>query len=303
MTTRPAWLTTLMLIGLSGSYALCFTVIKAGLAFAPPLLFSGLRALVGGVALLGLTIVFRKPFLPPHKSWGGVLAMSLAATSLGYGAMFLSPGRTGAGIASVLGNTQPLLVVVLAAMFLGERMTPGRWITLALGLAGVTLIAWQALVTSNAYGLSGAALALAASAGAAVGSVIFKRMQVTTGLLAVTAWQLILGSLPLLAISALSERSMPVIWNFQFVGQLLFLALVGTALVSTAWYWLVQRGQVSHLALFLFLVPVFGLGIAALVFGERVSLLEIVGSLLTVAGIGIAAIAPRSRHPAVQAAL
>ena len=303
MTTRPAWLTTLMLIGLSGSYALCFTVIKAGLAFAPPLLFGGLRALIGGVALLGLTIVFRKPFLPPHKSWGGVLAMSLTATTLGYGAMFLSPGRTGAGIASVLGNTQPLLVVVLAAMFLGERMTPGRWITLALGLAGVTLIAWQALVTSNAYGLSGAALALAASAGAAVGSVIFKRMQVTTGLLAVTAWQLILGSLPLLAISALSERSMPVIWNFQFVGQLLFLALVGTALVSTAWYWLVQRGQVSHLALFLFLVPVFGLGIAALVFGERVSLLEIVGSLLTVAGIGIAAIAPRSRHPAVQAAL
>ena len=303
MTTRPAWLTTLMLIGLSGSYALCFTVIKAGLAFAPPLLFGGLRALIGGVALLGLTIVFRKPFLPPHKSWGGVLAMSLTATTLGYGAMFLSPGRTGAGIASVLGNTQPLLVVVLAAMFLGERMTPGRWITLALGLAGVTLITWQALVTSNAYGLSGAALALAASAGAAVGSVIFKRMQVTTGLLAVTAWQLILGSLPLLAISALTERSMPVIWNFQFVGQLLFLALVGTALVSTAWYWLVQRGQVSHLALFLFLVPVFGLGIAALVFGERVSLLEIVGSLLTVAGIGIAAIAPRSRHLAVQAAL
>ena len=303
MTTRPAWLTTLMLIGLSGSYALCFTVIKAGLAFAPPLLFGGLRALIGGVALLGLTIVFRKPFLPPHKSWGGVLAMSLTATTLGYGAMFLSPGRTGAGIASVLGNTQPLLVVVLAAMFLGERITPSRWITLALGLTGVTLIAWQALVTSNAYGLSGAALALAASAGAAVGSVIFKRMQVTTGLLAVTAWQLILGSLPLLAISALSERSMPVIWNFQFVGQLLFLALVGTALVSTAWYWLVQRGQVSHLALFLFLVPVFGLGIAALVLGERVSLLEIVGSLLTVAGIGIAAIAPRSRHLAAQAAL
>ena len=291
-----------MLIGLSASYALCFTVIKAGLAFAPPLLFGGLRALIGGVALLGLTIVFRKPFLPPRKSWGGVLAMSLVATTLGYGAMFLSPGRTGAGIASVLGNTQPLLVVVLAAMFLGERITPSRWITLALGMTGVTLIAWQALVASDAYGLSGAALALTASAGAAVGSVIFKRMQVTTGLLAITAWQLILGSLPLLAISALIERSMPVIWNFQFVGQLLFLALVGTALVSTAWYWLVQRGQVSQLALFLFLVPVFGLGIAALVFGERVSLLEGVGSFLTVAGIGIAAIAPRPRHLEVQAA-
>ncbi len=302
MTTRPAWLTTLMLIGLSGSYALCFTVIKAGLAFAPPLLFGGLRALIGGVALLGLAIVFRRPSLPPPESWGSVVALALTATMLGYGAMFLSPGRTGAGIASVLGNTQPLIVVVLAAVFLGERITSSRWITLALGFTGVTLIAWQALAGSDAYGLSGAVLALTASASAAIGSVIFKRMQVTTGLLAITAWQLILGSLPLLAVSALIERSMPVIWNFQFVGQLLFLALVGTALASTAWYWLVQRGQVSHLALFLFLVPVFGLGIAGLVFGERVNLLEGVGSLLTVAGIGIAAIAPRPRHLDAQAA-
>ena len=97
---------------------------RAGLA--PPLLFGGLRALIGGAALLGLMVVLRQRLVPPRERWGGVLALALTATSLAFGAMFLSPGRTGAGIASVLGNAQPLILVVLAAAFLGERMTRSR---------------------------------------------------------------------------------------------------------------------------------------------------------------------------------
>lgn len=202
--------------------------------------------------------------------------------------MFLSPGRAGVGIASVLGNSQPLIVVVLAAIFLGERMTRGKWLTLTLGLAGVTLISSQVLAGPDAYGLSGMALALAASAGASAASVIFKRMSIPVNLLVITAWQLIFGSLPLLAISVLIERDTQVIWNVQFVGLLLFLALVGTSFANAVWYWLIQRDEVGRLTMFFFLVPIFGLGIAALAFGERISPLEGVGSVLTIAGIGVA---------------
>jgi len=285
--SAPGKLQIPILLGLTAIQALCFVLIKAGLAYAPPLLFGGLRALIGGGVLLGLTIVLRQPLLPPRKAWGGLLALALTATTLGFGGMFLGPGWTSAGIASVLGNMQPLILVGLAAAFLGERMTPRRWITVALGFAGVILLSWPALAGPGGVALSGAALALMASVGAAVGSVVFKRMRVATGLLTITAWQLILGSLPLLVVSAIFERQIPVHWSVQFVGVLLFLALVGTSFVTAAWYWLVQRGELSRLALFLFLVPVFGLGIAAL-FGERVSLLEGAGLLLIVAGIVVA---------------
>lgn len=275
-------------MGLVAIYAFCFAAIKAGLAFAPPLLFGGLRALIGGVFLLGLAIVLFQSSIPPRRSWAGVLALALTSTTLAFGAMFLSPTRTGAGIASVLGNAQPLMVAGLAVVFLSERMTLDKWVTLMLGVAGVTLISSQALPGPDAYGISGAVLALVASFSAAAGSVIFKRMGIQTHLMAITAWQLILGSLPLLAASALVERDAPVTWNAEFVGLLLFLALVGTSLAYGVWYWLIRRDEVGRLSLFLFLVPVFGLGIAALVLGERVSPLEIIGSALTIAGIGVA---------------
>lgn len=279
-------------LGLTAVYAVCFVAIKAGLPYAPPLWFGGLRALIGGLALLGLAIVVRRPALPARGSWPGVVGLALAATTFGFGAMFLSPGRTGAGIASVLGNTQPLIVAVLAALLLGERMTRGKGAALALGLVGVTLVSSSALLGPAADGLSGALLALAASAGFAVGSVLVKCMGPQPSVLSLTAWQLILGGLPLLAASAVVERDERVRWTGVFVALLLFLALAGTALANALWFWLVQRDDVGRLTTFLFLVPVFGVAVAALAFGERVGPVEAVGLAGIIAAVGVTARTP-----------
>ena len=291
-----------LIMGLTLIYAFCFVAIKAGLAYAPPLLFAGLRVLIGGVVLFILAFFLRQPLLPPRRDWAGIVALALTATTLAFGAMFLSPGRTGAGIASVLGNTQPLMVVVLAALFLGERMTARKWATLAFGFMGVSLIAGRALVGPDAYGIAGAMLALAASLGAGIGNIIFKRLAIEGNLLVITAWQLVLGSLPLLVLTALFEQDGRVIWNAEFVGLLLFLALIGTALANAVWYWLLQREEAGRLTMFLFLVPVLGLGIAALAFGERISLLEGIGSALTVIGVGIVELSNARSRPATQTA-
>lgn len=278
----------LLTLGIVAIYAVCYVAIKAGLSYTPPLLFAGLRTEIAGVVLLLMVLALRRPLLLDRRGWGWLLALALTAITLSYGAMFLAPGRTGAGIASVLGNTQPLIAVALAAGFLGERLTRGTLAALALGIAGVTLIASGALNGDGAAGLTGPALALGASAGAAVSSVIVKRMGMRADLLTVSAWQLVIGGLPLLGASALTERDSAVIWNAQFVALLLFLALVGTALAIPTWYWLVQREPIGRLMLFLFLVPVIGLALATAAFGERVSLAEAAGVVLALTGVWVA---------------
>jgi drug/metabolite transporter (DMT)-like permease len=108
-------------------------------------------------------------------------------------------------------------------------------------------------------------------------------------LLILTAWQSTLGSLPLLAVSAVVERDAAVTWNLVFVSLLLFLALVGTSFPTVVWYWLLEHGDVGRLTLFLFLVPVFGLGVGAFLFDETLGLLSIIGVVLTVSGIAVVA--------------
>lgn len=274
-------------LGLTLVYAVCYSAIKVGLGFAPPLRFAGLRAALAGSALLLLLAVLRRPLVPPRRFWAGTLALAAFGTFLASAAMFLAPGRTGAGIASVLGNTGPLMVIVLAALFLGEPVTRTKLVALLLGTLGVSLIAWPALTDPARSGAAGAAFPLLAAAGAAGSSVLLKRLEVGDAVLAVAAWQLLLGSVPLLAASAGLERAGAVRWEATFLALLLFLALVGTAFALSLWYWLVQREDVGRLTLILFLVPVLGLALAGFLFDERIGGAEVAGIGLTFAAIGL----------------
>lgn len=279
---RGALLLALLLVT-----AVCFVAIKAGLGHTSPLLFAALRLLLGGLGLWLLLPFLGLPLLPARRHWPWLMGLALTASAFAYGAMFLSPTFTGAGIASVLGNTQPLLLVLLAAGVLGEPLSPLKVVALALGLAGVLLIAAPALAAPGAFAWEGAGLALASALGLAVGSVLIKRLRPGRYLLTLSAWQLLLGSLPLFGVS-LGWEPGSVHFGLGFTLWLLFLALAGTAFVTAGWYWLIQEGDLGQLSNYLFLVPVFGLILAALFLGERFTPVQGAGLSLVLAGIGVA---------------
>ena len=115
----PGMRTALMLVVIALA-AVCYSAIKAGLAFAPPLRFAGVRTLLGGLALLSVLVFRQQPLWPQARVARWILPLGVLSTTFTYGTMFVSPAYTGAGIASVLGNTQPLIIIVLAALFLSE---------------------------------------------------------------------------------------------------------------------------------------------------------------------------------------
>ena len=269
--------------------AVCFTLIKTGLEFAPPLLFGGLRALIGGSALLALVALRGRPLLPARSSWAGVLLLAVVATTITFAAMFLSPGRTEAGIASALGNLQPFLTLLLAVWLFSEPLSIAKAAAVALGVTGVTLISFPALSTSGALGISGAALALGVSIGSTAGNVLVKRMRLGDLLLAVTGWQLAIGGLLLILLSGLVDEPVKLTLGLEFLGILLFLALAGTALITALWFGFVQEGEMGRLATFFYLVPVFGLAIAVVVFDEAVGALTIGGAFLILLAVGVMA--------------
>ena len=275
--------------------AVCYVAIKTGLAYASPLAFGGLRALIAGVVLLTVAASLRSPLWPSPRDVWYLTLLAVAATTLTYGAMFSSPAEMGAGLASVLGNVQPLLVLVLGALFLREPLTPGKVMALACGLVGVGLLLYPsiaappedtAMSASNGGSVTiGSLLALGASAGAAAGSIMVKRIRVRPGIIALTGWQLMIGSLPLLVAAALRPNGLAIQWHPTFVVVLLFLALLGTALPTTLWFWLLQSEDAGRLSMFLFLIPVLGLLLGVLAFGEQTGWLEGTGVAIIVFGL------------------
>ncbi|MFQ5690808.1 MAG: EamA family transporter, partial [Gemmatimonadota bacterium] len=140
---------------------------------------------------------------------------------------------------------------------------------------------WPTVVDPTQAGAAGAVFPLAAAAGFAGSSVLFKRMEAGASLVQVVAWQMLLGGVPLLAVSAWLEPEAAIAWSGAFTAELLFLGVVGSALAAWLWYWLVQRDEVGRLSLLLFAVPLLGLALAVPLFHEPLGPLEIGGVAAT----------------------
>ena len=260
----------------------CFVIIKASQAGAPPLLFGALRALLGGLPLLAVA-AYTGRFLPPRGSWGWIAALGLTNTTLGLAGMFLSVGAVGAAIPGVLANSQGLLVAPFAALLFGEALTRGRVLGLLLAVGGIALI-----LPGDGGGLGsteGAALALMAAGGLAAGNLVIKHIGFRVDALTATAWQYVLGGLPLLGASLMLEDMLQVAWTPAFVAGLLFLGLVGSAGASWVWYCLVRDGELIPLNGLTLLTPVFALGLALLVYREPISSFGMLGIALVLVGV------------------
>lgn len=259
----------LNLLLIMGVYSLCYIGIKLGLPHSPPLLFGGLRVALGGVALFALMLGTKSPWWPRNTPLKWLLLLGFVATSVSTATMFLAAKHGSAGMASVLGNMQPILTLVLALAILRERVTPGKVKAAALGILGIVLISLPVFRMGGIGQIEGAALALGSSLVVATANILVKRFIPKEDILPASAWQLVMGCIPLLVASALVENWAKFHAVPGFIALLLFLGLIGTGYNTFAWYRLVKREDVGFVSMFYFVVPVIGLLSGWLVFGEK----------------------------------
>ncbi|MBA3373522.1 MAG: DMT family transporter [Actinomycetota bacterium] len=87
-----------------------------------------------------LTVVQRPPFPGDAGGWAAVAALALVSTVLAIGTFFAGLQRVGPADASTISALEPLVTVVLAAMVLGETVTPGQMVGGALILSAVVVL-------------------------------------------------------------------------------------------------------------------------------------------------------------------
>lgn len=265
--------------------ALCFPLVAMGLLYVPPFLFSGLRTLIAGLSILLVLPLLGQPILPPTGTWKWILLFSIPAVVITYGAMFSSHGDPSMTIVSVFENLQPLLSVFLAVIFLHEKLTSATRIIMIFGTLGIFIMSIPAFTASSMFSWSSAMLAILASLSAAVTTILVKRIRRSNAIVTIASWQFIIGSIPLFLFYILFEKNTLVQFNLLFLGILLFLALVGTALTSVVWYMLIQKIAVSRVSTFFFLLPAFGLLVSSYAYNLPVGMFEWMGIGIIVAGV------------------
>lgn len=272
---------------------------KGVIPHTTPMFMAGVRLVPAGILVLGAAAVMGRP---QPKSWAAWLWISLFA--LVDGALFqgfLAEGlvRTGAGLGSVMIDSQPLAVALLSSWLFGESIGLWGWLGLLFGVAGISLIglpdAWiinffqsgtvTALGSFQQLFNSGEWLMLLAALSMAVGTVIIKFVCRHTDPVTATGWHMILGGLPLFAISAGVESQQWIEIDFAGWMALGYATIFGSAIAYGLFFYFASSGNLTSLSALTFLTPVFALLFGNLFLSEVLSLIQWIGVGLTLVSI------------------
>ncbi|QYG94235.1 DMT family transporter [Iamia sp. SCSIO 61187] len=116
----------------TAAWGACFVAIRWGLRDASVLWFAMLRSTIGGMALVTLGLIQRRPLPATLTSWVRITALGLFNGAFAFGAMFAGAEGLATGTAAVLANAQPLLIVLPAWWLFSERVTARNGLVLAL---------------------------------------------------------------------------------------------------------------------------------------------------------------------------
>jgi O-acetylserine/cysteine efflux transporter len=182
----------------------------------------------------------------------------------------------------------------LALAFLGERPKPVQWLGAVVAFAGIGVIAIERLEGAALVPLL---MVVAAAFFWAVGNTVTKQAG-KIDMLGFVVWSSLVPPLPLLALSLLLEGpgAIPAaVANITWVGggSLLFMSWCATLFGYGTWSVLLARYPAGLVAPFALLVPISGIGAAALLLGETISGIEIAGSALVFAGLLLNVFGPR----------
>ena len=275
-------------------WGLNFVIVDVGLDDFPPLLLSSLRYLLASIPILLLRGGAGVP-------WRWVFAVGIAIGVVKFSLLFVGMDiGMPAGLASLVLQVQAFFTLGFAAVLLRERLRTAQLAGLALATCGLVLVATG---LSGAATPAGFALVIAAAAAWGVGNVAIKRAAPIDPFRFMT-WMCLIPPVPLFVLALSFEG--PAAVEDAFAGITLggvaavaYIAFAATTVGWGLWAYLMRAYSASTVAPFSLLVPVFGLGFAALLLGEALTARTVIAALLVVSGVFLTQRAPRlSTHVA-----
>ncbi|MFI0897448.1 EamA family transporter [Streptomyces sp. NPDC020983] len=254
-------------------------------------LFAGLlRALPAGLAALALTRTL------PRGAWWGKAAV-LGALNIGVflPLLFTAAERLPGGVAATLGAGQPLVVALLAAPVLHERLSVWR---IGWGVAGVAGVGLVVIGPDAGFDGVGVAAGLAGAVVMALGVTLTKRWGRPPGVsgTAFAGWQLTAGGLLLLPVTFLAEGAPPAVDGRAALGYL-WLGLVGGLVTYTLWFRGIGALPVTSAALLALLSPLVAAVLGAAVLGQTLGPVQLAGFLLALGALVGGQLPPPRRGP------
>ena len=295
---------------------------KDVMAETTPLFLASVRLIPAGLLVVLVSVWMGREQPKGRRAWLWIALFAFVDGTLFQG--FLAKGleRTGAGLGSVMIDSQPLAVAIMSRFLFQEWIGPLGWIGLVIGIVGISFIGlpddwivgffqgqnplmsveqevWSALFQQGEWLMLMAALSMAA------GTILIRYVVRWADPVAATGWHMMIGGVPLL-VAAVAEsldgnsqnisQTMswdlitggPALWSglsLPGILEITYATVFGSAIAYGIFFYIAAQGNLTSLSALTFLTPVFALLFGMLLLSESLSGLQWTGVMLTLVSI------------------
>jgi drug/metabolite transporter (DMT)-like permease len=269
-----------------------YVATKIGLHYAAPFTFLTLR-FAFGLACLAPVVLLWKPRWPStraelrHLATAGIFMHPVQLGASHY-AQYLGMS---AGVAALVISCQPLLTALIASRFLREKLRPGQWLGIFVGLAGVALVVWHKIDIREVTPAN-LACTLVALGGVTAATLYQRTFAAGADLKAASVIQFAVALLVLAPLS-LAVEGFHVQWAWPMWGAIAFLVVFASILAVNVLYYLLRHGEATRVTSMMYLPPAFAVALEAALFGLVPSKLTLFGMAIACAGVAMTVWTPR----------
>ncbi len=266
-----------------------FIMARFGMRTAEPASFLSIRFALAAIVLAAIALAFPKlrTIKPQWKQIGHAAIAGVLLQAVYLGGVFAGVNEgIGAGLSSLIVGIQPVLTVVLAALWLSEKLTWSKVIGIALGFIGVAMVTAEWGQTEGIITIKGIGFCVAALIGITIGTLYQKRFCQSLDLHFNMMAQYV-ASVLFLTPFALAWESYSISWTPQLIFVLFWLVFVLSIGAVFLLMWLIKVGEAGRVSTLFFLVPPVVAIEAWFLFGEPLTMNIILGTVLSIAGVAI----------------
>jgi drug/metabolite transporter (DMT)-like permease len=239
------------------------------------------------VTLFGVLLLRGKSLRVPRNEIVPLIFVGLANVTGWHMLTAFGLTMTEASRGVLLAFTFPLWSLLFGALWLGERLTRGRVLALFLGLCAIALLLWEGIAGVGRSPLGGLLL-VGSAISWALATIAFKKVKWTIGSGELAAWQLLIGGIPVFAVTG-------VVSEVPDFSSLSLAAIVGLIYASTIavsfgqwiWFKLLEIMPAGVAAIASLTVPIVGVFSSALLIGEARGWRELVALALVSSALAI----------------
>ena len=277
-----------------------WVVMKLAVQYASPFQFAALRTFLGAVMLFIVMYFTKRPFA--LREFPTMLLLGLLQTCGFTGLLIWALVNGGAGKTAVLAYTMPFWVMLFAWPMLGEKVQGWQWLAVVFALFGIVLIFDPLHIKTDGFSML---LALLSGVFWAISAIVSKKLHQRLpdmDLLNLTAWPLLLGSIPIVLL-ALFLPAPPIQWTVTFMNTILFSVFLSGSLAWVLWIYALQRLQAGVASMASMLAPVIGVLSAWVQLGEIPKRYELIGMLFIALSLVIISTINIRKHAQIDPAM